>query len=204
MARPFSSLRSAVVMVASQNEFLSEEGVFWGEIREVAESVGLLANLVSIRQAALEAGVPVFYAPRRMFAEDELDGWRHPTPAQIAASRVNGQGEWGCDWPTGLAPQTGDVVASAHWLHSAFANTDLDFLLKQHAVQRLIVVGPGANTGVEATARAGVELGYHVMLVRDATAAASEAAMAAAHAINGPAYAHAIVTTAEVVAALKE
>jgi nicotinamidase-related amidase len=202
MSRPFSSLRGAVVMVAAQNEFLSDEGAGWEEIRVVAEAVGLLANLVAIRQAAVEVGVPVFYAPRRVFAEDVLDGWRHPTPSQIAASRNNG-GDWAGDWPAELAPQQGDVVAAAHWLHSAFANTDLDFLLKQHAVQQLIVVGPGANTGVEATARAAVELGYHVTLVRDATAAASQAAMEAALVINGPAYAHAILTAAEVVAALQ-
>jgi nicotinamidase-related amidase len=47
-----------------------------------------------------------------------------------------------------------------------------------------------------------VELGYHVTLVRDATAAASAEAMRCAHEINGPTYAHAIVTTAELIAAL--
>ena len=39
------------------------------------------------------------------------------------------------------------------------------------------------------------ELGYHVTLVKDASAAASAEAMHAAHVINGPAYADAITTT---------
>jgi nicotinamidase-related amidase len=43
------------------------------------------------------------------------------------------------------------------------------------------------------------ELGYHVTLVKDATAAFSQEAMHAAHAINGPTYAHAIVTTDELI-----
>jgi hypothetical protein len=43
-----------------------------------------------------------------------------------------------------------------------------------------------ANICIEATARCGVELGYHVTLVRDATAAFSPEAMRAAHDINGP------------------
>jgi len=47
-----------------------------------------------------------------------------------------------------------------------------------------------------------VELGYHVTLVRDATAAFSMEAMKVAHEINGPTYAHAIVTTAELLASL--
>jgi len=47
-----------------------------------------------------------------------------------------------------------------------------------------------------------VERGHHVTLVRDATAAAGAEAMRAAHEINGPTYAHAIVTTTELLAAL--
>src|SRR5467141_4093911 len=50
--------------------------------------------------------------------------------------------------------------------------------------------------------RCGAELGYHVTLVRDATAAFSSEAMHAAHEINGPTFAHAILTTNEVIAAL--
>jgi nicotinamidase-related amidase len=47
------------------------------------------------------------------------------------------------------------------------------------------------------------ELGYHVTLVRDGTAARSPEAMYAAIDIDGPTYAHAILTTAELTAALK-
>ena len=66
----------------------------------------------------------------------------------------------------------------------------------------MIVVGMAANTCIEATARGGAELGYHVTLVRDATAAFSPAAMQAALDLNGPTFAHAILTTDAVIAAL--
>ena len=58
------------------------------------------------------------------------------------------------------------------------------------------------NTCIEATGRFGMELGYHVTLVKDATAAFSPEAMHAAHAINGPTYAHAIFTAEELLARL--
>jgi nicotinamidase-related amidase len=61
-----------------------------------------------------------------------------------------------------------------------------------------------ANTCVEATARCGAELGHHVTLVRDATAAFSSDPMHAAHEINGPTFAHAILTTDAVIAALSK
>jgi nicotinamidase-related amidase len=47
-----------------------------------------------------------------------------------------------------------------------------------------------------------MELGYHVTLVKDATAAFSEEAMHAAHHIDGPTFAHEILTTAELRTAL--
>ena len=51
-------------------------------------------------------------------------------------------------------------------------------------------------------ARFAMELGYHVTLVRDATAAFTHDMMHAAHDLNGPTYAHSILTTTEVMAAL--
>jgi nicotinamidase-related amidase len=67
----------------------------------------------------------------------------------------------------------------------------------------VIVVGLIANTCVEGTSRFAMELGYHVTLVRDATAAFNPEAMRAAHEVNGPAFAHVISTTREVVALLQ-
>ncbi len=49
-----------------------------------------------------------------------------------------------------------------------------------------------------------MELRYHVTLVRDATAAFTKEMMHAAHELNGPTFAHAILTTAELIAALPE
>jgi nicotinamidase-related amidase len=64
-------------------------------------------------------------------------------------------------------------------------------------------VGLLANTCIEATGRFGMELGFHVTLVRDGTAARSHEAYHAALNIDAPTYAHEILTTAELVAAMK-
>ena len=49
-----------------------------------------------------------------------------------------------------------------------------------------------------------MELGYHVTLIKDAIAAFSHEAKHAAHTINGPTYAHAILTTQELLACLEK
>ena len=101
-----------------------------------------------------------------------------------------------------FVPQAGDIVAKEHWGQSGFANTDLDQQLRQHGITHVILVGLLANTCVESTGRYAMELGYHVTLIRDATAAYSKEMMHAAHELNGPTYAHAILTTAELLAVL--
>ena len=55
-----------------------------------------------------------------------------------------------------------------------------------------------------ASDRFAMELGYHVTLVTDATAAFSQEMMHAAHKLNGPTYAHSILSTAELITALSQ
>ena len=146
----------------------------------------------------------MFYVPHRRWREGDYDGWHHPGPWQTVTDReiLFGEGMWGGDWHPELAPQPGDVVVQEHWGQNGFAHTDLDLQLKQRSIEKIILAGIMANTCIEATARCGAEFGYHVTLVRDAAAAFSFEAMHAAHEINGPTFAHAILTTDAVIAAL--
>ena len=95
------------------------------------------------------------------------------------------------------------MIAREHWSSSGFANTDLDLQLRRRGIERVIFIGLLANTCIETSAKYAAELGYHVTLVRDATAAFKPEAMHAAHVINGPTYAHQIVSSAELIAALQ-
>jgi nicotinamidase-related amidase len=75
-------------------------------------------------------------------------------------------------------------------------------LLKQRRITKVIIVGLLTNTCIETTAKFAAELGYHVTLVKDPTAAFSKDRMHAAHDLNGPTYAHAIVTTGQLIEGL--
>ncbi|MEA2741392.1 MAG: hypothetical protein QOH05_4699 [Acetobacteraceae bacterium] len=196
--------RTGLLLVDPHNDLLSEEGKLWPRTKAVAEAVALLAHLSRLADAARRTGVLVSYVPHRHWHEGDYDGWRHPSPWQTLTDRgaVFAAGTWGADWHPDLEPRPGDVVAQQHWGQNGFANTDLDFQLKQHGIDKIIVAGMVANTCVEATARFGAELGYHVTLVRDATAAFSFEAMRATLEVNGPTFAHAILTTDDVIAAL--
>ena len=191
--------QTALLLVDPYNDFLSEGGKVWPRLAEVANAVDLHGNLRRICEAMRCAHWPIFIVPHHRAQPNELDGWTHPTPYQQSASQaqVFAKDSWGGQWHPDFAPQPEDTVVKEHWGGSGFANTDLDLLLRQKNVSHLIVIGLIANTCIETTSRYASELGYHVTLVRDATAAFSQEAMRCAHEINGPTFAHAILTTRE-------
>jgi len=195
---------TALLLVDPYNDFLSDGGKVWPRIREVAEEVGLLTNLKAIDKAVRGAGIRVVIAPHRRWEPGDYEDWAHPNPTHIGIMSRHSfaRGEWGGDWHPDFVPKPGDVVAKEHWSQSGFANTDLDQQLRQRGVTHVVVVGLLANTCIESTARYAMELGYHVTLVRDATAAFTREMMHAAHELNGPTFAHAILTTAQLIAAL--
>ena len=192
--------RTALLFVDPYNDFLAPEGKLWPMVAEVATKVGTLDNLRKATAAARNAGMQIVIVPHHRWSPGELDAWNHPSPYMAGGyqQQIFAAGEWHPDF----APQPGDMIATEHWVGSGFANTNLDTLLKQKGITHVVLIGLIANTCIESTGKYATELGYHVTLVRDATAAASAEAMHCAHDINAPTYAHAVINTAELVAAL--
>jgi nicotinamidase-related amidase len=196
--------RSALLVVDPYNDFISEGGKLWPRLKEVAQAVDCVTHMRQVLEAARKAGIRVFFAPHRRWREGDYAGWQSLAPVQrgAAAAKVFAEGTWGGEFHPDFQAAHGDIVASEHWASSGFANTDLDLLLKELGLSKVIVIGLRANTCIESTVRQAVELGYEVTLVRDAVASFSWDEMKAALDVNLPLYANAVVTTEELLASL--
>jgi len=196
--------QTALLFIDPYNDFLSEDGKIWPKVKDVAEANHLLDNLRTIVKAVRTAGIQVIIVPHKRWEPTDYQYWKHPNPTQVGmmSRHTFAKGSWGGEWHPDFAPEDGDIIAKEHWAQSGFANTDLDMILKQRGFTHVIAIGLLANTCVESTCRFAMELGYHVTLVKDATAAYTAEMMHAAHELNGPTFAHAILTTTELVAAL--
>lgn len=196
---------TALLCVDLYNDFLSEGGKLFPMIKDIAHENNMMDNLRTIVRTAREAGIKVYHVPHHRWESGDYVNWKYPSPYQLAAGerQVFAKGTWGGTFHDDFQVQPGDIVATEHWGSSGFPNTDLEHQLKRYGKEKIICVGLLANTCIEATARIGMELGFHVTLVRDATSARSHEALHAALNIDGPTFAHAILTTAELVAALK-
>jgi nicotinamidase-related amidase len=199
MTTQYPADRTALLVVDPYNDFMSEGGKLFEAIKPTADESGMFDNLRKIIPTVRQLGLQIFVLPHHRSHDGDFDGWQHMTPFQESGVPLQAfaVGSWGGEFNEEFGPQKGDVVIHEHWAQSGFANTDLDQQLKQHDIKRVILVGVIANSCLESTGRFAMELGYHVTLVRDAAAAFSHEGMHAAFNVNGPTYAHAILTTAQ-------
>ena len=204
MTIEYPAANTALLIVDPYNDFATPGGKLYDAIKDTAAASGMFDNFRKLLPKVRSQGIQVFIVPHHHWHEGNYEHWQQLTALQDASNKgkVFETGSWGGEFNPEFGPQKGDVIVTEHWAQSGFANTDLDMQLKQHAIRKIVLVGFVANTCIESTGRYGMELGYHVTLIKDATAAFSAEGMHAAHVVNGPTFAHAILTTDEFVTKL--
>ena len=122
-------------------------------VKGVAEEVGLARSPARSRSRARSAGIKVFFVPHRRWEPGDYEGWDHVNPSQRQVQRLQpfAKDTWGGEWHPDFTPATGPHHHQGTLGSSGFANTDLDFQLKQHGLTHVIAVGLLANTCIELT-----------------------------------------------------
>ncbi|KAJ0355829.1 hypothetical protein COL154_011192 [Colletotrichum chrysophilum] len=188
-----SATRTALVLVDPYNDFLHPEGALTPHLLDLQEK-GTVENIRSTVAAARSKGIPIYYGMHQQCNEHTFLGWKHMTPNNVKQknSQVFKEGSWGAEILQGLEPDPskGDVVVSRHWNSDSFANTDLDFQLRQREITHLVFAGLTANTCLEASAR-------HAFELKDATAGWSKELTDAATELIWPLFAQEVLKTEE-------
>ncbi len=159
----------AVVTSECQRGVLGDPAVF-PELAAHAREV-MLPNVVRLVRAARAAGVPVVHA----LAVRRPDGAGSNTNARLfaAAARAPVALEPGSDAAALVDELAGDdrdlVSVRRHGL-GPMAGTDLDPVLRNLGVGTLVVTGVSVNVAVTNLVMDAVNLGYRVVLPRDAVA----------------------------------
>lgn len=170
---------TAVVLVNVQNAFLTKPQQ-------------LITTLESLIIFARQQGFQIIYAPYGSNADNPF-----PTPAQSKMQQQLVGTKNGFEVPEKLIPQDDDIVIQTRNKLSAFVETDLNQQLKDTGVEHLIFAGPLANITLDSSARDGVELGYHVTLLSDCTAAATLQEEQFATQITFPRFSQTVVNLSE-------
>ena len=167
-----SPAHAALLVIDFQNDFVADGGFFdqiGADVKTIQRVVPPLAQLVD---RAREAGVLVvfiqaIYDPQYLLApmrERDLHvGARMPRCLM---------GSWGADFHV-VARRANEPVVIKH-RYSAFANSELNDLLKRRGIRSLLLAGVATDTCVESTGRDAYFIDYYVTLVADCCAGAAE------------------------------
>jgi nicotinamidase-related amidase len=162
---------------------------------------GLLAPTVA-RAADLAAGFRSRQRPvilvRVAFSPDGGDVPRNRTDAPRAAGRP--PANWTEPLPE-LGAQPTDLVVTKHQ-PGAFHGTDLDLQLRRRGITDVVLGGIATSLGVESTARAAYDHGYHVSFAADAMADPDLGAHEHSLRVTFPKFGH-VTTTQALLAAEK-
>jgi nicotinamidase-related amidase len=196
---------TAILLVDPHNDMFAEGGKVWPRLKDVGDKNNVHRNIKAIIGFARQSNILIVYVPHRRWREGDVENWKHPSRAHVALKglKLYEYGAWGGDWYKEFEPQKGDLICYEHWGMGGFQNTDLDLLLRQHDIRKVIIIGMTAPGCVESTGRQAMELGYSVTLVSDATAAFNDSLMKSAHELNGPLFSDAIVKTEELLQNIK-
>ncbi|WP_343697132.1 isochorismatase family cysteine hydrolase [Flavobacterium sp.] len=191
--------KTALILVDPFNDFLSEGGKLYSVTKETVEGILLVENLKKLIKGARERKIQIVYAPHHHTTKEDYLNWKFLSPSHQGSKNtvLFEKNSWGAEFHPELLPEPGDLIAQNHWTASGFANTDLDFLLRAHNIDRILVAGMRANTCIDSTARYGVELGYHVTLIKDGIAAFNWEEIRVTVEVTFPNYGHAILSTEE-------
>lgn len=153
------SERSALVVIDMIRDFAEEGGALF--VPEAARVIPAIAGRIARARAA---GEPVVYVCDRHDRGDaELSDW----PEHALA------GTPGAEVVAPLAPREGDPVVHKHTF-SGFYGTDLEAILRDLGVGRLVLTGTVTNICVLFTAADAYFRGFRLTVPRDCVAALSE------------------------------
>ena len=208
---------TAVVFIDPQNDVLSATGANWAAVGASVTENRTVENMERIFKAAKANGYEVFISPHYFYPTDS--GWKFNGPLEVDELENHsfarrgpliwtGFANSGADWLERFKPYIEDgktIVASPHKVWGPQTN-DLILQLRKRRIGKIILGGMLANICVEAHLRDLLEQGFEVAVVKDATAGPRHPVWGdgyQAAIINYRFLAHAVLSTDEVVAALR-
>jgi nicotinamidase-related amidase len=159
---------TAVVTSEVQRGVVGESGVF-PELAEAARAVDLVAHTAELCTAARKAGVPVVHG----LAARRADGLGSNRNARLFAAARRSPvpllpGSPEASVVPELGPEPEDLVLTRLHGLNPMAGTDLDPLLRNLGVTTIVVAGVSLNVAIVGLVMDAVNLGYQVVVPRDA------------------------------------
>jgi ureidoacrylate peracid hydrolase len=172
---------TALIVVDMQNDFCDANGALASAGSDPSLIQAMAPRLLGLLADARRLGVPIVHVRTEHSAWTDSAAWLGRHHGQLR--RVCYPGSWGADYYPGFEPLANErrepgcheFVVTKH-RYSGFVGTDLDLVLRSHAIRTVVMTGEATNVCVESTARDAFMRDYRVAFVSDCTATTVQAA----------------------------
>jgi ureidoacrylate peracid hydrolase len=176
--------KTGVIVVDMQNDFAAKGGLIHRLGFDIEPIQATIPRISGVLAAARAAKLKVIYL-KMGFRPDLSDLGAADSPNSLghlaagvgkkvrspngAESRILIRDTWNTDILSELKPIAEDIVVYKS-RYSGFYNTELDAMLKRHAIKTLVVVGCTTSICVESTVRDAMFRDYRCVVLRDCVA----------------------------------
>ena len=167
--------RTAILTMEIQRGVVGDLSAF-PQLADSAERAGVVPNTARLLHAARHLGVPVIHCT----AEFRADRAGSVANCQLIAAMVRNPDHLLVGTPPtelvpALGPEPSDLICARLHGVSPFSGTSLDAWLRSLGVQTVVATGVSVNLGVLGLAIEACNLGYQVVVPRDAVAGLPDA-----------------------------
>ncbi|KAF2733791.1 isochorismatase family protein [Polyplosphaeria fusca] len=177
-----SPTTTALLIIDMQRDFLTTGGYLSAQGYPLTRFQALIPPLVSLLSTFRRASFPVFHTREGHAAHGATISSRERHRSRINGGEIGSQGplgkllvrgERGHDIVPELQPLPREPVVDKPG-RSAFANTELDAMLRARGIRNLVVCGVTAEACVSSTVREASDRGYDVLVVEDGVESVSD------------------------------
>lgn len=186
---PLEPDRTALLVMDCQNAIVHPDGPIARSMgfARMVEDGATLDRIADLLGQARQAGILVVHVRidpgRRQSARAARRGHFFAAMAERRPSPL-APGSWGAEFHELCRPLPGETVVGKFPV-GAFASSDLEDELSRNGITDLILAGVSTHMVVESTTRQASDLGYSVVVARDACMAGSRAQHEASLAVQG-------------------
>ncbi|GAA1996791.1 isochorismatase family cysteine hydrolase [Microbacterium pumilum] len=164
---------AAVIAVHLQNDIVQPDGAFGPFFAASASERGIVEKGAAVLEAARAASLPVYYTRVGWDAGHETLVTNSPLMSIVAEHKCLVNGTWQTEILEAVRPGDRDIVLTNERV-SGFAGSILEQLLRDQGIKTVVIFGVATNVSVESTVRSAADLGFNVVLVEDASSAATQ------------------------------
>ena len=165
-----NSKKTALILIAIQNEFASPGGELYDSVRYELYRTDMVRKTANLADVARKTGAHVFHAPLILSEK----GSNHSNAKigilkeyQDKALFINNT--WNTEIINDHKPHDSDIIVKGINSLDAFSGSNLQELMQVKGIETVIIGGLLTNCSVESTMRTAYEKGYNVITLTDGT-----------------------------------